>query len=112
MEVYNFIIFQGILQEIFELGLAISDVAEPSDPLPFYLFVGVHKFVERPVYLMLHLLLDIEFEVSPVPSPDRYRLEPFQVRPEDGPIGSQYCILVQPDIVEIQSAVCSITVVA
>src|SRR3989442_13650610 len=69
VEVYNFIIFQSILQEVLELGLTLSNVAEPPDPLPFYLFIRIDEFVQGPVYLMFHLLLDVEFQVSPVPPP-------------------------------------------
>src|SRR5439155_16267850 len=61
---------------------------------------------------MLHLFLDIEFNVSPVHSSDRHHLESFKVSPEDCAIWSQYRVLIEPDIVEIQSAISSITIIA
>src|SRR5439155_25164897 len=61
---------------------------------------------------MLHLFLDIEFNVSPVLSSDRHHLESFKVSPEEGAIWSQYRVLIEPDIVEIQSAIISITIIA
>src|SRR5713226_251048 len=112
MEAHNLVIFQGILQEVLELSLTISNVTKPPDPLPFYLLIGIHELVQRSVYLMLQILLNIEFEVSPILSPNRYGLESFQVRPKYGAIWSQYRILVEPDIVEVQPAVCSIAIVA
>src|SRR5437879_13803185 len=72
VEVYNFIIFQSILQEVLELCLTLSNVAEPPDPLPFYLFIRIDEFVRGSVYLMLHVLFDVEFQVSLVPALNRY----------------------------------------
>src|SRR5438876_7309360 len=61
---------------------------------------------------MLHFFLDVEFDVSPVISSDRYRLESFKVSPEDCAIWSQYRVLIEPDVVEVQSAIRSITIIA
>src|SRR3989442_10457579 len=61
---------------------------------------------------MFHLLFDVEFQLSPLPAPTRYRLWPFWARPEDCTVWSQYRILVEPHIIKVQSAVCSIAIVA
>src|SRR5208283_4171444 len=73
---------------------------------------GVHEFVQGSVYLMLHVLFDVELEVGPVVSTDRYRLKSFQIRPKDSPVGSQHCILVEPNVVEIQPTVSAVAIVA
>src|SRR5207245_7271726 len=89
VEVYNLIIFQSILQEVLELCLTLSNVAEPPDPLPFYLFIRIDEFVQGSVYLMCHLLFDVEFQGSPVAAPNLFSLSPSYVPPVDRPVQCQ-----------------------